>query len=405
MIDKFDVMVVGSGMVGLTAALAIAKKGHKVAIIAPNLSVQPLSDKPQRVSAINLASANAFKNLGVWQSIVSENRHCSYQGMQVWDKNSVGRIAFSASDEKLDSLGYIIENQLVENALLTQILTLSNITLYQHKAIQLDQDEHQAMLQLENGQLLQAKLLIAADGANSQLRRWLNIPLTFSDYGQTALVATVKTADPHHKIARQVFTPKGPLAFLPLADSNTCSIVWSQTHDTAAKLMSLAQISELEFNKKLTAELDGVLGQVELMSAINSFKLTMRYAQSFIQDTCLLIGDAAHTIHPLAGQGANLGILDALAVAQTVSLQLSEQAKINHTELKQVMRWRQADAVERIAAMQLFKTGFSNDITPIKLVRGMAMNMVDNLKPIKSQFVKAALGTSGKLPELAQQQL
>ncbi|KMT63873.1 FAD-dependent monooxygenase [Catenovulum maritimum] len=402
MIDKFDLVIVGAGIVGLTAALAVAKEGHQIAIVAPKLAEEALPEHAQRVSAINLASVNAYKNLNVWQGLLNSQRLSPYNQMQVWDKNSIGKIGFSAAEQNLSELGYIIENQLVENELIKALAELDNCRFYQTEVEQLDQDIEQALLKLATGELLQTKLLIGADGANSKLRTWLDIPLTFSDYGQTAIVATVQTELPHELTARQVFTPDGPLAFLPLVDSNLCSIVWSQTHQQADQLLAL---SDSEFNNKLTAAIDGNLGQCQIVNSRMSFPLTMRYAQSFIKDTCVLIGDAAHTIHPLAGQGANLGIIDALAIAEAANQQLSENGQINLVKLKQVMRWRQADAVERIAAMYVFKTGFSNDLLPLKIARAAALNLVDLIGPVKSKFIQAALGNTGRLPELAKTSL
>lgn len=398
MIDKFDVVVVGGGIIGQTCALALAQSQIKVALIDPNIDSEITATQALRVSAINQASVNAFKALDVWHQL-ADNHKAAYTGMEVWDKNSPANIAFSCEDNHADALGYIVENHQLEQVLLNGIKQQTSSHLYADKVIQLNQDDEQTLLQLANGQLVQAKLLVVADGAESKLRDWLDIPLSFSDYGQKAIVAKVKTQQPHQGIARQVFTPYGPLAFLPLSEPDRVSIVWSQTSQVADDLMGLDAAA---FNKKLAAAFDCIAGTVELESERLAFPLKMRYAQSFMAGPSVLIGDAAHTIHPLAGQGANLGILDALAVAENVSQSLTQTGEINLVALKQVTRWRQAEAMQRIVAMQAFKQGFGNDLAPIKLLRGLAMNLVDKTPFIKQKCAALAMGTTGKLPELAQ---
>jgi len=396
-IDKFDVVIVGGGMIGQTCALALAQAKVRVALVAPSLN-QTISPAQQlRVSAINQASINAFNHLGIWQAIPDESK-TAFDQMQVWDKNSTASISFSSADNFADDLGYIVENAQIEKVLNQALSEHEHCQLYQTKVIQVNQDDNQALIQLETGQFLQCHLLVAADGAESQLRKNLNIPLTFSDYGQQAIVAKIKTTYPHQNAARQVFTPCGPLAFLPLSDPHEISIVWSQTSELADELMALDEIS---FTKKLAATFDCVLGPVELLSERLAFPLKMRFAQSFVTGNAVFIGDAAHTIHPLAGQGANLGLLDALAVAESVEDSLKLTDEINMTLLKQTMRWRQAEAAQRIAAMAIFKQGFGTDFLPVKQLRGLALTIADNTPMLKQKLAALAMGTSGKLPKLA----
>ncbi|MCU4674320.1 UbiH/UbiF/VisC/COQ6 family ubiquinone biosynthesis hydroxylase [Catenovulum sp. 2E275] len=401
MIDKFDVVIVGGGMIGQTCALALAEAKVKVALVAPELNAPISQTQALRVSAINQASINAFNQLGVWD-LIQPSAKAPFEQMQVWDKDSAASIEFSSQDNHADALGYIVENAQIEKALTQLLSEHAHCELYQTRVIQVNQDASQALVQLESGQFLQASLLVVADGAESKLRQNLDIPLTFSDYGQKAIVAKIKTEYPHQNIARQVFTPSGPLAFLPLANPNEISIVWSQDSDKADELLAL---SEQAFSKKLAACFDCVLGQVELLSERLSFSLKMRYAQTFITGSAILIGDAAHTIHPLAGQGANLGLMDALAVAEAVQSSLALSDEINLTLLKQTMRWRQAEAMQRIIAMQAFKQGFGTDFLPVKQLRGLALNFADKAPLLKQKLAALAMGTSGKLPKLAQAEL
>ncbi|NTS77181.1 FAD-dependent monooxygenase [Catenovulum sp. SM1970] len=411
MIEKVDIAIVGAGMVGLTCALAIAKESDlTVAVI--DVAEQPVKiqsdDAPHnRVSAINKAATCAFEKLDVWQAI-AEQRIAPYQGMQVWDKDNIGRIEFHAADVNETDLGHIIENDVIQAALWQNANTHQQIKVINGPSAelkQIDSELGQNLLVLQSGQLIQAKWVIAADGANSKLRQLMDMPLTFSDYGQKAIVATIKTELPHQGVARQVFTPDGPLAFLPLADKHLCSIVFSQTADKADALMAS---DDAAFNKVLSATFDGSMGRVELVSKRQTFPLMMRYARDFIKQGVILIGDAAHTIHPLAGQGANLGLMDALAVAEYFTEQAkanTDMAELDELGLKQVMRWRKSDAFDRIAAMQAFHNGFSNEIAPIKVLRGLALCVADKLTPLKNTLIKEAMGINGRLPALAKNKL
>ncbi|EWH10158.1 ubiquinone biosynthesis visC protein [Catenovulum agarivorans DS-2] len=400
MLNKHDVVIVGSGMVGASCALDLALAGLNVAIVSPDLPAEPTNldiddeaiEKSLRYSALNQASINAFIRLGIWPIAAA-----AYQDMLVWDKNSVGQIHFSASDVGTEQLGYICNNLLVQQALLKRLAELNNCQFYSAKVSQIDNSQGNPLLQLDDNKLLQSRFLIAADGANSKIRQWLDLPLSFSDYGQDAIVANVWVDQPHENTARQIFTPTGPLALLPLQDTNLCSIVWSQNRETAQSLMAL---DDAEFNRRLTAAFDAHLGLIELASERVSYSLMARYAQNFIQGQSIIMGDAAHTIHPLAGQGANLGLLDAFAFAQTLTAHWQDDDAKLAVELRKTMRWRQADALERLAAMEVFKRTFSNDFTPVKLLRAAVMNGLNQIKPAKSQMSKVAMGLTGKLPDI-----
>ncbi|AWB68386.1 FAD-dependent 2-octaprenylphenol hydroxylase [Saccharobesus litoralis] len=403
MINKTDILVVGSGMMGLTTALALADSSYTVSLVAPTL---PEPSQAQhytlaadalpannRVSAINQASINAFKQLGVWPYI-QQQRFCAYQGMDVWDKDNIGRVQFHCQDVQADNLGCIIENDVVTLALWQALQASNKVTCINASVSQINSEADSSIVVLDNGTIMQARLVIAADGANSQVRKLMNMPLVHNDYDQQAIVATIKTEKAHDKIARQAFTANGPLALLPLYDDHLCSIVYSQQTSASRELMAL---NTCEFAKRLTAVSDSVLGQIELVSERQAFPLRMRYSRDFIKDNVVLIGDAAHTIHPLAGQGANLGLMDALAVSECVI----EQG-FDHTELSKTLRWRKSEAFDRIAAMETFHRGFTTSFAPIKLLRGLALQTADTFNPLKQLLIKEAMGTVGKLPALAQ---
>lgn len=395
MIEKFDVIIVGAGMVGLTAARALKDSALSVLVVDKAQAPQAVTGNYQlRVSAVNQASQTAFDKLGVWQHIV-EQRVAPYRQMEVWDKNNIGRIQFDAEQVNATHLGHIIENQAIQYALYQAVSEQENVKLLTGVEVtQLNNDDDAVHLMLSTGILYQARLLIGADGANSPIRQLASMALVSNDYDQQAIVATIQTEAPHQQVARQVFTPTGPLAFLPLAESNLCSIVFSQQRDTATELMVM---SDSAFANRLAATMDGALGPVSLQSERFSIPLKMRYSRDFIKSRVVLAGDAAHTIHPLAGQGANLGLMDALAISECIT----EHGVEALSELQATMRWRKSDAVDRIAAMQVFHNGFSNELLPVKLLRGLALNLADTISPLKHAFIEQALGTSGRLPALA----
>ena len=396
----FDIVIVGGGIVGLTQALALKNSGLSVAVVESHVSQGMPSGDPQlRVSALTLASENIFHNLGVWQHL-DPKRLCSYVHMQVWDQDSFGKIAFSAAQVQKKQLGHIVENQAIRHALWIQAQNSSHIELLTPKKIkQLVFGQHECFITLDNSSQLTARLVIGADGANSVVKKQANLVQTFWDYDQHAIVATVKTVLPHQHTAKQVFTATGPLAFLPLWDAHHCSIVWSQDEPRAVELLKL---SNEEFSKALTAAFDCTLGICKVLSDRQSYPLKMRYARQWVGNRVAIIGDAAHTIHPLAGQGANLGILDAAALAEQI-IKLVEQDKDFGLvkNLRPFERWRKTEAVKMVAAMEGFKRLFAGDQAIKKLIRDAGLSLANHSSLTKQKIIQHAMGLEGELPELA----
>ena len=396
----YDIIIVGGGTVGLTQALALKNSGLSVAVVESHVSESMPTGAPQlRVSALTLASENILQNLGAWQHL-DLNRLCSYENMQVWDKDSFGKIAFSADQVQKKQLGHIVENQAIRHSLWVQAQSSGYIEFLAPKKIkQLVFGQQECFITLDDNSQLTARLVIGADGANSIVKKQANLAQTFWDYDQHAIVATVKTVLPHNHTARQIFTPTGPLAFLPLWDAHHCSIVWSQDEPIAAELLKL---SNQAFNTSVTAAFDCTLGLCELVSDRQSYPLKMRYTRQWVANRVAIIGDAAHTIHPLAGQGANLGILDAAALAEQI-IRLVEQDKDFGLakNLRSFELWRKTEAVKMVSAMEGFKRLFAGDQPIKKFIRDAGLSLANHSSLTKQKIIQHAMGLEGELPELA----
>lgn len=395
-----DIVVIGGGMVGLSAALALANLGLSVTVVDGEWGDQALSKAPQlRVSAISLSSQHFLQHLEVWQNIAAQ-RLCAYTHMKVWEQDSFASISFDHHSVQQPHLGHIIENQLIRQQLWQQAEQHASINLIAPaKIAKLVMGQSEVFVELNSGAMLTTKLVVGADGANSFVRQQQSMPQTFWDYGHRAIVATIKTVEAHQNTARQVFTPAGPLAFLPLWQDDLCSIVWSQTSERAEHLMAM---EDTDFNRTLTTTFDNQLGMCELQSQRVSFPLKMSYSRQWVKDRTVLIGDAAHTIHPLAGQGANLGFMDAAALAQVIDEGLKAGKDIaDIAQLRQYERWRKSEAIKMIAVMEGFKRLFSGSHPVKKLIRDIGLSAADNLPFAKPQLIRQALGLEGELPKSA----
>lgn len=391
--QSFDIVILGGGMVGLSLARALAQSDLQIAVVEPHLP-QPLAPEREfslRVSAISAASQQFLDALGAWEYI-NKARLQSYQRMHVWEKDSFAEIDFDAASAMLPELGHIIENEVIRDSLWQRIQHQSNVTIINEPCERIDRGQREAFLSFSNLGMASAQLIVGADGAHSWLREQCDVPMTFWDYQHTAIVGTIHCQTPHENCARQIFTAEGPLAFLPLPEPNLCSIVWSVSDARAAELEALDAAS---FNAQLTMAFDNQLGLCERQGDIASFPLRMRYARDMAGDRFALIGDAAHTIHPLAGQGVNLGLQDAKALAQTL-LSLHKQGLDlgAHIHLRDFERQRKGDAVMMIGAMEFFKQLFAGSNPAKKLLRGIGMSLTNQLPMVKQLWLRRALGLS-----------
>lgn len=396
--QSVDVAIVGGGMVGLAVACGLQGCGLRVAVLEQHVP-QPLAvDAPPqfRVSAINAASEKLLTRLGVWSDIVAR-RACCYHGMEVWDKDSFGRIEFDDQSMGYSYLGHIVENAEIHYALWQKAQRSPDITLLAPAEIQqVAWGENEAFLTLKEGTMLTARLVIGADGANSWLRNKADIPLTFWDYRHHALVATIRTQEAHGAVARQAFHGEGILAFLPLSDPHLCSIVWSLSPQEAERMQ---QASVDEFNQALNIAFDNRLGLCNVESERQTFPLTGRYARQFAAHRLALVGDAAHTIHPLAGQGVNLGFMDAAELIDELK-RLQRQGKDigQYLYLRRYERSRKHSAAMMLAGMQGFRELFAGENPAKKLLRDIGLKLADTLPGVKPQLIRQAMGLND-LPE------
>ncbi|EOW6770086.1 FAD-dependent 2-octaprenylphenol hydroxylase [Cronobacter muytjensii] len=390
--QSVDVAIVGGGMVGLAVACGLEGSGLRVAVLEQR-APQPLdagAPPALRVSAINAASETLLKRLGVWEAIIRQRAE-AYHGMEVWEKDSFGRIAFDDEAFGFSHLGHIIENPVIHHALWEKAQQCKSVTLMAPATLQqVAWGENEAFITLEDGNMLTARLVVGADGANSWLRTKAEIPLTSWDYQHHALVATIRTDEPHGGVARQVFHGDGILAFLPLGDPHLCSIVWSLSPQEADRMQ---QAPASAFNQALCVAFDNRLGLCTLEGERQVFPLTGRYARQFAAHRLALVGDAAHTIHPLAGQGVNLGFMDAAELISELR-RLQQQGKDigQHLYLRRYERSRKYAAAMMLAGMQGFRELFSGNNPAKKLLRDLGLTLADKLPGIKPQLIRQAMG-------------
>lgn len=398
--SNYDVVIIGGGMVGLTLACALGDSRLQVAVIEAHLpeSIQQNDDYDLRVSAISRASQQVFSNLNVWQGMKSQ-RVSAFEHMHVWDATGDGEIDFSAAELGIDALGHIVENRVTQLALLEQVQEFDNIDCLCPVQVEaINYHEASSHILLQDGNEISARLLVGADGAHSRVREAAGIGLDQTEYDQKAIVCVVKTTLSHQQTAWQRFLPAGPLAFLPLGNGQS-SIVWSSISEQADALLEL---NESDFCHQLEQAFEYKLGRIESIGQRAAFPLVRRHAETYIKPGLALVGDAAHTIHPLAGQGVNLGVLDAASLAQIII----KADKMGHniasqSTLRQYERWRRGENTIMMFSMSGFKNLFSNEQSELSLIRNAGLNLVNSLQPLKYKFMRHAMGLEGDLPDLA----
>lgn len=389
----YDVIIVGGGIVGLTLALLLAESDRHIALLDKKGDVGSFNHAQYdvRVSAVTPASVRLFEQLSVWDDMVAL-RVSPFTHMHVWDGDGRGKIEFDAASVGVTELGYIVENNVMLQVLWQRVAASAHITVLNDIQLEyLQRHEHNPNIELHGSNtVLSAPLIIGADGAQSWLRQAAHIAITERDYQHHALVCTVKTEKAHDKTARQRFMPQGPLAFLPLATVQDSSIVWSSA---PMLINTLMQLSDEDFAIALTEAFQSQLGAIIAVGPRAQFPLIMRHAQHYVQPGLALVGDAAHTIHPLAGQGLNLGLADAALLAELVLQDYAYKSeRVKYSTLRRYERARKADNATMLAAMDGFKQLFGNDIPVIKWLRHRGLNLTDRLDFVKSLILQKAMG-------------
>lgn len=402
--QRFDIVIVGAGLAGSALAAALGASPLRVAL----LEMQPLSlDWPQgddstagfdtRVSALTAASREWLEQLGAWQA-VAQRRLSPYRHMHVWDGEGTGAIDFDAAEVNQPALGYIVENRLLQTSLLHCVSRQHNVQVFSPiRVTGFARTDAGIVVSFEDGRQLLASLLVAADGANSRVRDWAGFDMREWDYGHNAIVATVATELPHEGTAWQVFRREGPLAFLPLRTADggqhLSSIVWSTVPDEAAGLM---QKNDEDFRQALGAAFESRLGAITGVSRRQSFPLRARHARRYTQPNIALIGDAAHTIHPLAGQGINLGLLDAQVLAEELlRAQRRGLPADDESALARYQRRRKGDNLLMLGLMEGFKRLFASTDLPVRWLRNAGLRQVDRFAPAKRLLIRQAMGLQG----------
>ncbi|HVE43674.1 MAG TPA: UbiH/UbiF/VisC/COQ6 family ubiquinone biosynthesis hydroxylase [Gammaproteobacteria bacterium] len=399
---KTDVVIIGAGIAGLTLACALAQQTTlSIAII----EAQPASHTAvavgdnHRVSAITLASQRIFKALSVWDAMKAK-RISAFTRIHLSEKEKQGVLTFDSAEINAAQLGYIIENHVMQDALREKIQQSPQIRFLSGMSLQtMRLQDSEIQLQTETGQSFSARLAVAADGANSVLRHAAGVSVTKKSYDQMALVCTIKTTLPHEKTARQLFARDSILAFLPLSDPYLSSIVWSVSCEEATRLQCLAKA---DFQEALASTFSYQLGEVERESDVFAFPLYQQQAAHYVQPRVALVGDAAHVVHPLAGQGVNMGLLDVASLVDVVVEALRKKRDFSSIAvLKQYERWRKADNLALIKGIDLIKNAFQSQKPLVEFVRFTGLQALQKTPFLKNVLTYHAVGNRLGLPQLA----
>jgi 2-octaprenylphenol hydroxylase len=404
-ISSYDILIVGSGIVGATTALALAKKTSlRIALLdAKKISSSWQPDQhDHRVSAISLASQHIFHNLGVWEAM-QEKRVSPYRSMHVWDVGVDGGLNFDSRSIQMPELGHVIEDAVMRGSVIEQFSQFPHLDmLAPRQLIAFHEMPDHIEVVTDDGQHITAHLVIGADGGNSWVREQAKIEMSQWDYAHRAIVTTVSTELSHQATAWQCFLPTGPLAFLPLADEKKCSIVWSTSPEDATRLLALDNEA---FQQELTQTFGHKLGAVQASERRFSFHLQMRHVKNYVKPHLALIGDAAHTIHPMAGQGVNLGLLDAACLVDViVEARAKKRDFASMAVLRRYERWRKADNAMMLGFVEVIKSLFASDAQFVMRLRQTGMRMTNKIDFMKNFFANYATGNRDDMPALARYQ-
>lgn len=403
-----DIAIIGGGLAGGLAALALTRENFKVALIDSE-SPTAMQDAgfDGRTTALAYAAARVFRRLGLWASISGDAE--PIRDILVTDgrraapgrKGSVSSFHLHFDSRELqdgDPLGYIVENRHLRRAIYAALAEESGVSIVAPaRRIRTDYDKADAAVALADGRRIRAALVIAADGRHSPSRAEAAIRANAWSYPQTGLVATIAHERPHHGVAQELFLPSGPFAILPMTGDRS-NLVWTETKDAAPAYLALP---DDRFLAAIAARVGDYLGEISLAGPRWSYPLAFHLAQSFIAPRLALIGDAAHAIHPIAGQGYNLGVKDIAALVEVVVDARALGLDIGSlSTLENYQRWRRFDSASLAFGTDALNRLFSNDVAPVRLARDLGMGAVNAIAPLRRFFMKQAGADLGRLPAL-----
>tara|TARA_Y100001968_G_scaffold230601_1_gene213494 strand:+ start:1959 stop:3140 length:1182 start_codon:yes stop_codon:yes gene_type:complete len=390
---KYEAIIVGGGVVGASLALLLGQAGMRICLLdkgSPS-RVQQTDLFKGKTASLNLASIELFKKLGIWEKVDQYSKE--FTNIEVWDSEGSSAITFNAQDISETKLGKVAHNNNIISSLFELLQKLPTVDLLENESVlSINNIEELIEIKTDSGLNLTANLIVGSDGSMSSIRSLSFIPIRTWSYEQTAIVSLLESEIPINKTAYQIFTSTGPIALLPVTveGENLVSLIWSADKVYAEKLLSLR---DAEFLEELKLKTEGKLGHFKIREAISSFPLHQLHAKEYFSERTVLVGDSAHTIHPLAGQGLNLGLSDVIDLSERIlSLRREGRDIADEQMLKAYSDSREKINLRMTALMEAFKRGFGSKNPWVKLGRNLAFSVANETKFLKKKFIKEAAG-------------
>ena len=390
---KYEAIIVGGGVAGASLALLLGQAGMRICLLDKGFPsrVQQTDLFKGKTASLNLASIELFKKLGIWEKVDQHSKE--FTNIEVWDSEGSSAITFNAQDISESKLGKVAHNNNIVSSLFDLLQRLPDVDLLENETVlSINNGEELIEIKTDSGLNLTANLVVGSDGSMSSIRSLSSIPIRTWSYEQTAIVSLLESEIPINKTAYQIFTSTGPIALLPVTveGENLASLIWSADKVYADKLLSLG---DSEFLEELKLKTEGKLGHFKIRESISSFPLHQLHAKEYFSERTVLVGDSAHTIHPLAGQGLNLGLSDVIDLSERILSLRREGGDIAEEQmLKAYSDSREKVNLRMVALMEAFKRGFGSKNPWIKLGRNLAFNVTNETKFLKKKFIKEAAG-------------
>ena len=390
---KYEVIIVGGGVAGASLALLLGQAGMRICLLDKGTPsrVHPTDLFKGKTASLNLASIDLFKKMGIWEKIDQHSEE--FTNIEVWDSEGSSTITFNAQDISESKLGKVAHNNNILSSIFELLNNLPTIDLLENESVlSINNDAELIEIKTVSGLSLTANLVVGSDGSMSSIRSLSSIPIRTWSYDQTAIVCILDSEIPINKTAYQIFTSTGPIALLPVTvgGENLASLIWSADKLYAEKLLTL---EDSEFLEELRLKTEGKLGKFKIREAISSFPLHQLHAKEYFAERTVLVGDSAHTIHPLAGQGLNLGLSDVTDLSERILLLRREGRDIaDQKMLKAYSNSREKVNLRMTALMEAFKKGFGSKNPWVKLGRNIAFSFTNETKFLKKKFIKEAAG-------------